>query len=86
VTPPEQATPTAAEVIAMLTSIVEATTRLEGKLDRVLAELASLPRPARHQPPRGPAASHPLRNRLPCRGHQPRPRRARQCAHDRRDH
>jgi hypothetical protein len=84
--PPGQVTPTAAEVIAMLASVVDATTRLEGKLDRVLAELASLPRPARHHPPRGPAATHPLRNRLSCRDHRPRPRRARQCAHDRRDH
>ena len=44
--PPGQASPTVAEVVAMLASIVAATARVEGKLDKVLAELASLPRPA----------------------------------------
>jgi hypothetical protein len=85
VAPPGQV-PTAAEVIAMLASVVAATTRVEGKLDRVLAELASLPRPTGQRALRGSAATHPLRNRLSCRDHRPRPRRARQCAHDRRDH
>jgi hypothetical protein len=75
-----------AEVVAMLANVVAATVRVEEKLDRVLAELASLPHPAAHQALRGAVASHALRDRLQCRGHQPRPRRARQCAHYRRDH
>jgi hypothetical protein len=84
--PPEETPPTVAEVLAMLASVVAATARVEGKLDRVLAEFASLPRTVGHEALRGPVASHPLRDRLPCRGHRPRPRKARQCAHYRRDH
>jgi hypothetical protein len=84
--PPGEAPPAVAEVVAMLASIMAATARLEGKLDQVLAELASLPGPAGDPAPRHPAARHALRDRLSCRGHQPRPRGARQCARYRRDH
>jgi hypothetical protein len=69
----------------MLANVVAATARVEGKLDRVLIELASLPGPVGHQALPEPVASHPLRDRLRCRGHRPPPRRARQCMRYRRD-
>jgi hypothetical protein len=84
--PPGQAPPTVAEVVAMLASLVAATARVEGKLDKLLAELASLPRPAGRPAPRRPVARHPLRDRLPCQGHRPRRHEAAQCARSRRDH
>jgi hypothetical protein len=85
--PPGQAPPTAAEVIAMLASVVAATVRVEGKLDKVLAELASPPRPAGHQAPRRSAATHaPLKDRTPCRAHRPQRREAAHCPRYRRDH
>jgi hypothetical protein len=85
--PPGQAPPTVAEVVAMLASIVAATARVEGKLDKVLAEFASLPRPAGHQAPRRSAATHaPLNDRTPCRGHRPQRREAAHCPRYRRNH
>ena len=83
--PPGKAPPIVAEVVAMLASIDAATARVEEKLDKVLAELATVPRPA-GQPARDPVALHAVRNRLPCRGHRPPLHRAQQCAHYRRDH
>jgi hypothetical protein len=73
------------EVAAMLATIEAATARVEQKLDQVLAELASRPRTAGHPAPRHPVARHAPRNRLPCRGHQPRPPGPPQCARYRRD-
>jgi hypothetical protein len=70
----------------MLASVVAATVRVEGKLDKMLAELASLPRPAGHSAPRHPVALRPRTGRWPCRERQPRLRGVRQCAHDRRGH
>jgi hypothetical protein len=84
--PPGEAPPTVAEVVAMLASMVAATARVEGKLDKLLAELASLPRPGGRPAPRHPVARHPLTGRLPCRGHRPRLPGQRQCARYRRDH
>ena len=82
---PAGAPPTVAEVVAMLARIEAATARVEGKLDTVLAELASLPRPGGNPVPRPPVARHALRDRLPCRGHRPR-LHGRQHGHDRRGH
>jgi hypothetical protein len=84
--PPGEASPTVAEVVAMLARIEAATARVEGKLDKVLTGIAALPRPAGHPQPGRPAARHAQRDRLRCRGHQPRLRGARPCARDRRDH
>jgi hypothetical protein len=85
--PSVQAIPTVAEVVAMLASVVAATSRVEGKLDKVLAELASLPRPVGHPAPRRPAATHaPLKDRTPCRAHRPQRREAAHCPRYRRDH
>jgi hypothetical protein len=87
VRPPGQAPPTAAEVVAMLASIVAATVRVEGKLDKVLAELAALPRPAGHPAPRRPTVTHaPLKDRMTCRGHRPGRREAAHCPRYRSDH
>jgi hypothetical protein len=67
----------------MLARIEAATARVEGKLDEVLTGIAALPRPVGHPLPGRPVAKHALRDRLSCRGHQPRLRGARPCARDR---
>jgi hypothetical protein len=84
--PPGEIPPVVAEVIAKLARIEAATARIEEQLNEVLAELASLRRPAARPAPPHPMARHALSARRTCRGHQPRLRGAQQCARFRRDH